>query len=276
MLFRSGQIGDVILDRGYNHSQDGSDFIEPLRALGAEPVFELQPNQLGPRGLSRGALLIDGHPFSPSLPKEFHSIQPPSVKADAKVIAAHQAKIAKRSKWALERHGSRKASGAQVYMCPAQAGKVKCPLVSGVTAKRDAMPVLFAPTIVTPDSVCSRKFSTFDLADAPLAQRDLFGSKEWFWSYNRRNLVEGFYGNLKDVARENIRRGSIRVMGIIKMGLMIAVAVACVNLRMAAKWDANKKPREAARRRGGRPAKQPTARHQEVIARAAGLLLARE
>ena len=63
-------------------------------------------------------------------------------------------------------------------------------------------------------------------------------------------------------------------MGPVPVG--IAVAVACVNLRMAAKWDANKKPREAARRRGGRPAKQPTARHQEVIARAAGLLLARE
>jgi hypothetical protein len=270
------KIGDVLFDRGYNHALNGSDFIGPLRALGAEPVFELQPNQLGTHGFSRGALIIDGHPFSPTVPKHLHQIEPPSIKADSLVIKHYQDQIALRSKWAMETHGARKPSGAQVFICPAQAGKVKCALASGATPRPGAIKVFPASITITPDSVCTRKFSTFDFADAPLAQRDLFGSKDWFSSYSRRNRVEGFYGNLKDVGRENMRRGSIRVVGIVKTGLLLSLAVASVNLRMAAKWDREHDHRGAKSPRRGRPAKAPMARHEEVLARAASLVRVRE
>jgi hypothetical protein len=72
----------------------------------------------------------------------------------------------------------------------------------------------------------------------PLAQRELYGTREWFDSINRRNAVEGYYGSLKDTGRESFRRGVLRVIGAIKTGLFYAFGVACVNLRMASKWDA--------------------------------------
>ena len=262
---RSGVIGDVIFDRGYNHSQDGSDFIMPIRAIGGEPVFELQPNQVGPRGITRGALMIDGHPFSPSLPEKFHFIEPVSIKEDTAKILAWQQEIELRSKWALEPHGKRKANGSQVYMCPAHAGKLFCPLATGAKpAKKGTLPVLNAPTVMAPDSVCSRKFSTFDVTDAPLAQRDLYGSKEWFTSMCRRNSVEGFYAGVKDHACENLKRGGIRVLGIVKYGLLVAIGVASVNLRMAANWDKDGDQYRASKS-PGRPVKNHLSKHAELI-----------
>ena len=49
-----------------------------------------------------------------------------------------------------------------------------------------------------------------------LSQRERFGSFDWYLSMNRRNRVEGLFGNLKDKARGDLNRGTIRVRGIFK------------------------------------------------------------
>ena len=48
----------------------------------------------------------------------------------------------------------------------------------------------------------------------------------------RRNRVEGFFGNMKDEARESIRRGVIRVRGREKIGVFVALAIASLNVRL--------------------------------------------
>ena len=269
----SGVIGDVIFDRGYNHAHDGSDFIMPLRALGAEPVFQLQPNQIGTAGTVRGALIIDGQPFSISTPDIHKEIVQPHIKSDAAVIGAYQDRVAQRAPYAMAPHGSRQPSGAQVYECPASAGKLICHLVAASLALPvGTMPAFNAPLVAAFDSVCTRKYTTFQAADLPLSQRELYGSKEWFDSMNRRNPVEGFYGNLKDQARENFRRGGSRLMTIVKSGLLAAVNVASVNLRMAAKWDAEHgATHRVYRPRRGRPRNEGVSRHLEVFERVAAL-----
>jgi len=80
---------------------------------------------------------------------------------------------------------------------------------------------------------------------------------------NRRNRVEGFFGNLKDSARENISRGTVRVRGLVKTGLMIAIAVMSVNIRLGEKWDEQKcrKPKP----RMGRPRKVGVTKYAQVF-----------
>jgi len=264
-----GRLGDVIFDRGYNHSNDGSDFILPIRALGGEPVFQLQSDQIGTSGTQHGAIIIDGHPFSPSTPKDLWVIPQPEIKSDIAEIVKYQELIAERARYAMVPHGSRKDSGAQIYQCPASAGKLICPLVASSAALPvGTMPAVYAPKTVIPGGVCTKKFKTFQFDQVPLAQRELFGSYEWYQSMNRRNAVEGFYGNVKDHARENFRRGSVRVRGLVKTGLLAAFNVASVNLRLAAKWATQRgKSHMPARPKMGRPRKTGVSKYVEVFAR---------
>lgn len=265
---QQGVLGDVLVDREYTKRVDGTDFVLPVRALGGEPMFELMSVQRGGRGTTRGAVVINGQSFSPSILNApgLLSITPPKVNASWKEIDAYQQRIKTRAKYALVPHGSRKANGAQVFQCPASAGKLSCALQPAATKRTNAVsnatkkngkkiPFMVAPhaTSTLPGSVCTKKFTTFDATDIPLSQRHLYGSYEWWSSYNRRNLVEGFFGNLKNEARENLRRGTIRVRSLVKTGLLVAFMVASTNLRLAKAFH-RRAPKPAAAKRG-RPKK---------------------
>jgi hypothetical protein len=265
-----GCLGDVLADREYTKSIDGKDFLLPIRALGGEPVFELTKYQAGARETRRGAKIIDGHPFSPSLPTSLESFIRPAVNADIKVILRYQDQIDDRAKYALVPHGSRKVNGSQVYQCPGSAGKLRCPLVaSSQLLALGTMPAFPATMEPLPHTVCTQKYTTFDAEDLALSQRELHGTTEWYKSVNRRNRVEGFFGNLKDSARENISRGTVRVRGLVKTGLMLAIAVMSVNIRLGEKWDEQK--RRAPKPRMGRPRKVGVTKYAAVFATLGGV-----
>jgi hypothetical protein len=89
-------------------------------------------------------------------------------------------------------------------------------------------------------------------------------------SMNRRNRVEGYFGNLKDQARENIRRGTIRVMGLVKTGLLVATAAASLNLRLGKSFDEEEgtsktKKTGEPRKKLGRPRKAGVAAFARVF-----------
>ena len=251
-----GTLGDVLVDREYTRSIAGEEFILPIRALGGETVIDLTSNQLGATGTLRGAVIIDGHPFSPTVPEALRYIVPPAVGASSEELNAYQERIAARSVYAMKLH-SIKNTGARTYMCPAAAGQVICPLMKPKKqAKRGRLPVRNVPTSVMPGDICSNAYTTFAPDELPLAQRQLFGSKDWFFSYSRRSRVEGYFGNLKNEANENARRGSIRVRGGMSTGLLVIVMAVATNLRLAEAWDRGSGRKKAPKPTMGRPRKQ--------------------
>ena len=260
-----GGLSDVLADREYTQRLDGADFILPLRALGAEPIFQLKSTQQGGSGTQRGALIVDGQPYSPSLPVALREVKMPAVNASIEELAEYQRKIGLREKYRLIPHGARKADGSQVYQCPASAGKLRCPLVaSSQLLPLGTMPA-FPPTNPMPGTVCTKKFTTFAASELPLSQREQYGSFDWYVSMNRRNRVEGFFGNLKDKARENLTRGTIRVMGLVKTGLLVAMAVASLNLRLGEKWETTQREQTPSKKMG-RPRKVGVAAYARAFA----------
>lgn len=249
-----GKLGDVLVDREYTKRLDGTDFLQPIRALGGEPVFDLMPNQIGSSGTLKGAVIIDGAPFSPATPSGLHVIEPPAVNATIQELTAYQESIERRARWAMDPHGRRRASGDQDYKCPAHSGKVRCPLVaSSLELAMDRPTAMNRPSSPPVDSVCSSKYTRFDATELPLAQRELYGSRSWRDSYMRRNRVEGFFGVLKNEACENVKRGTIRVRGLFKTGVLVAMSVVSCNLRLIASFES--KPATKPKRRRGRPRK---------------------
>ena len=250
-----GRLGDVAADRAYSKRHDGSDFALPVRALGGEPVFGLMGYQLGVSGTVHGAVIIDGNPYSPSVPKNLRNLTPPPVGASIADIVAYQRQVAKRAQYALVPHGKRRPNGDADYRCPAAAGKLRCALVPGSLQLPLSVPTaLTPPTVARKGTVCAQATKRFNAADIPLAQRDLHGSREWYASWNRRNRVEGFFGNLKDEARESIRRGIVRVRTKEKVGFWLAFAVAAANVRLTAAF--RRRPTAAPpKRRRGQPRK---------------------
>ena len=242
-------LGDVLADREYTKSIDGADFILPIRALGGEPVFDLTKHQRGARGTVHGAIMIDGHPHSPATPASLHVISHPAINAELKEIRDHQRKLEPRTKYALEPNGSRLPNGAIDYRCPAAAGKLSCPLQP--TSPPDAFPVTTAPSAAVEGTVCAGQIKRFHAEDAPLSQRDLYGTEKWRRSYNRQSRAEGFFGNLRNEACENLKRGTIRVRGLVKTGILVAMAVAAVNLRLAKTFA--QRPTTPAKPKPGRP-----------------------
>lgn len=230
-----GRLGDVLVDRDYSKSKHGEDFLLPVRALGGRPVFDLTAYQLGVSGTVRGALVIDGQLHSPGTPKALQQLTPPGANAAPELVEEYREKVARRTAYALPKHGSPKASGAQLFTCPARVGKLSCPLVPAAQARTRKgvvpLPVLSAPKQALDGTVCSQRYVSVDADQLPLDQPHLFGSWEWAASYARRSRVEGYFGSLKNEATENIRRGTIRVVGLVKTGMLVALAVASANLR---------------------------------------------
>lgn len=246
-----GALGDVIADRAYSARNDGSDFALPVRSLGGEPVFNLTKYQLGVSGTVHGAIIIDGAPFSPSTPGGLLTLAPPPPGSDIVDIIRYQQSIATRAQYALVEHGKRNHNGDQDYRCPAAVGKLRCSQVPKSRSLPFSKPTaLFVNGQPPTTGVCAQATKRFQATDVPLAQRDLFGSRAWYDSFNRRNRVEGFFGNIKDEARESLRRGIIRVRSKEKVGLWLALAVAAANVRLT----------EAFRRRDTKPVKTRTGR----------------
>ncbi len=270
---RRDQLGDVLVDRGYTSSLDGKDFLLPLRALGAEPVFDLTVHQVGPQGTVRGALILGGHPFSPATPRAMHQIDRPTGTQNGTYMPAHravreyQAQIAARAAYALVPHGAVRDNLTQVFQCPGSAGKLECPLRPARRRLREgALPVLNAPRRPGDDSVCARSFTTFCLEEIPLIQRHIHGSTEWARSYSRRQTtVETYFANIKDGASENFSRGRIRVMGIVKIGLFVAATLASANRRLALSFDPERIAKRQAHRRPGRPTRHRRLTYRKVV-----------
>ncbi len=230
-------LGDVVVDRWYSQHLPER-FAHRIRASGGHLVADLKADQRGLDGTYLGATLIDGRLHCPSTPEGLHDL-PDAHWRSRKQMDEQAAVAARRQVWELSPLTARRANGHQRMRCPAEAGKVRCPLKPESMDLDPALPTLAEADIPEHHGrVCLQRSITVPPRVAPKTyQKHAWGTAEWRESYNRRNTVEGVFGVLKTEGAGGLKRDDIRVTGIAAFTVMVSMCMAAANLLLAMRWE---------------------------------------
>ena len=253
-------ITELIDDRGFS-GRDPKRWADPLRDRGINHVFDLFACDHGVKDHD-GVRMIDGTPHCPATPDDLVMITRPAKlgvgtlprdataaqkvdhKRQRKELATFRARIAAREQYAFRRVAGPDKTGKERWECPARSAKVvcaNCPLSSFVaTGDADSPPQVVDPPAIPTAPTCCRQTTVTIAGDvtAKIRQRLYGGSDRWIASFKRRTHVEASYGNLKNPKTENIRRGWCFVVGLVKTSILVAAAMAAVNIRLLRAWAA--------------------------------------
>jgi hypothetical protein len=150
-------------------------------------------------------------------------LTPPGPSTPKAQILAHQQLVAQRAPYALHAIGGRRDDGSSDFGCKAMPllGALRCDLKSRSLAKPPGPnrsttdPTVFTPR-ATP-KICGQEKSRVQMDELPFRQPLPHGSAAWYDSFNRRNRIEGIFGNVKNDASQNMTRGRFRVMGMARV-----------------------------------------------------------
>lgn len=255
--------GDIVMDRAY--SQGYERFLEPARAAGYTPHFDLRADQRGLGGSVAGMVIVDGQPFSPAMPAALHDITPPRIPGATRAdVAAWGAQVAAREPYAIKVR-SIGADGAFHLSCPAARDftAARCGRKPESVLLPATIPTFAPAQVAAPPKICVQQKVRVEAEDLPLWQPYPYGSPEWWASMGRRARVEGAFGCMKDEATQDVSRGGFRVMGRAKTALMAVFLAAAVNIRLARKLRQAATPQGAPEQR--RP-RGPRARTRRLAA----------
>jgi len=254
-------LGDIIADSGYSHHVP-ADWTIPLRAAGAQLVQDLHPHDRGPQGTHQGAVVCNGCLYRPATPKPLLQIGPLPPGATSEQTAAHDTQATELARHKLGRHAADDADGYHRVMCPAAAGKIRCPLrPESMTLGRDRPEILTPPE--HPPACCTQHTITVGPGvAAKTRQKHDYPSAAWRRSYNRRTAAERSFSTIKDPATSDISRGWCRQAGLVPLALWIACLLAVRNQRILGAWH-NRQAENARRAAAGLP---PRARRRRRTA----------
>ena len=223
--------GDLLSDCGYSN-RDPDTFARPLRRAGARLVMDLHPNDRGPKGTCKGAVICNGNLYCPTTPRALLELGPLPRGASAEDSAAQDARCAELARYKLGRISSDDEDGAHRVMCPAAMGKLRCPLRPASTALDHSHPEVLSPP-EHPPACCSQKTITVEEAVlAKTAQKHDYPSRAHRLSYNRRTGAERPFAWLKDPATTGMVRGWCWLFGRTKNALMFTLALVVRNVRL--------------------------------------------
>ena len=237
-LWTSGVvIGDVASDSGHAY-RARERWALPLRALGANIVIDLHPNDRGTKGTRAGAICFNGALYCPSTPKALSDIGPLSRQATSDETDAHDQRTAELARYKLGCISFDDAEGFHRVVCPAVMGKVRCPLRGDSMALGHSRPEILDPP-EHPMTCCAQQTLTVPPSvNAKTRQKHDYPSKAHRRSYLRRSAAERSNATVKDPASNNISRGWCRQTGLSSVTLMLTGLLVTRNLRIVDSFEA--------------------------------------
>ncbi len=160
-----------------------------------------------------------------------------------------EARIEARTPYRLVPISGFEAEGYRRFGCPAQRGRIGCPLKESPPSPRTKV---FDPPELPPVICTQRTITIAPTVGACHFQEHPFGSPKWQETYAKgRNAIEGLNGYVKDPSHQALAEAARRrVRGIAAQSIFVAMLLAAANLRKLASFAAKDEPkRERARRR---------------------------
>jgi len=223
-------IRKLAVDRGIK----SKDLNAELRAIGIEPVFDLDANEGGYEGTYRGLLIVDGWLYSPALPKHLRQSLPKPLATGPdgrEKLAQWQKDMDERQRYAWRVR--QELGPGRVQLMPPVGVGCRHPALRSTMRARD-LSLATCPGDHGSDEACGLKTLVWDAARAPITwQNPPWGSRKWQREYAKRSSVERSYSLLKSSDVVQLKDKAIRLRGLVKFAIMVAVACAAVNLRLA-------------------------------------------
>ncbi|HWD75422.1 MAG TPA: hypothetical protein VG371_09800 [Solirubrobacteraceae bacterium] len=253
-------LSDVLADSGYAY-RIAANWALPVRALGAELIVDLHPNDRGPNGTHMGATCANGNLYCPATPKALLNTQPLARGASAEQTTTHDQHCSELAKYKLSPITRYDPDGYRRVICPAAQGKLRCPLhPQSMTLPHQRPTILTAPE--HPPACCSQQTITVPPAvNAKTAQKHDYPSPAHRRSYNRRTSAERAFSTVKDPATNDLSRGWCRLMGLTPIALFTATVFIARNLPIHDAFTARHAEQQR-RAANGLPPKQRRRRRQ--------------
>lgn len=230
-------LSDVLADSGYSHRVP-EHWALPLRAIGAELVMDLHPHDRGTQGTFEGAICFNGNLYCPQTPPALFAIEPLARGASAEQISAHDARSAELDRYRFAVVTGDDHDGYHRVMCPAAAGKLRCPRRQGSMAQPFDRPEILAPPEHPPTCCTQVTITVPPSVNAKTRQKHPYPSAAHRRSYGRRSAAERANSTIKDPASNDIGRGWCRLMGLVPMTLMLTCVLVVRNQRVLVSFAA--------------------------------------
>jgi hypothetical protein len=253
LVSRGRVFGEILADREYSKAVPDR-WHHPIRELGAELVLDLNYNDRIAVITYKNARFIDGYPYCPAMEDRLKDLQRPGAlfeqdppgpdaepahhdqwaRTEAAIKAADKVND-EREPFALVRVAGNGA-GHERFGCPAAYGKLRCPIREYSKQLPVSVPEVIPPPehLREKNGICKQVTISVPPDIVPkLRQRHRYLTREWRRSYGRRTVVERSFGSMKHPANENVHRGWIELMGLVKTAFMLAIAAASQNLRLS-------------------------------------------
>jgi hypothetical protein len=244
-------LGDVLCDSGYSHRLP-EHWALPVRALGADLVMDLHPHDRGTRGTHEGAICWNANLYCPSTPTALFALEPLARGASETERETHDAKSTELARYRFAVVSSDDGDGFHRVMCPAAAGKLRCPKRAASMALAHTRPEVLSVPEHAPVCCTQVTITVSPSVNAKTRQKHDYPSLAHRRSYGRRSAAERANSTIKDPASNDISRGWCRLMGLVPLTVMLSCLIVVRNQRVLASFAARVADDEqrAARRLG--------------------------
>ena len=223
-------LGDLLADSGYSYRAPET-FAAP-RSAGAALIMDLHPNDRGMKSTHQGAILATA--TSTARPRRRRSSssarQPPPRQAKSFKPTTKDRRALPLQARALT---ARDTDGYRRAICPAAAGKIRCPHKPDSMTLSHERPTILSPPEHPPVCCTQQTITVPPNVAAKTAQKHDYPSRPHRLSYTRRSAAERSFSHLHDPASNDIKRGWCRLIGLTPNTLFLACAFIATNIRVA-------------------------------------------